>query len=34
MPDEFNSIKSFIFDDEVQKLFENINNSTFAHRFQ
>ena len=27
MPDEFNSIKSFIFDDEVQKLFEDINNN-------
>lgn len=27
MPDEFNIIKSFIFDDEVQKLFENINNN-------
>lgn len=27
MPDEFNIIKSFIFDDEVQKLFEDINNN-------
>ena len=27
MSEEFNLIKSFIFDDEVQKLFEDINNN-------